>query len=165
MRSLPSRSKDDSTIFDIGVQRIPGLDIETTAQWPGKNYLPLGGNFGLHSKTILPPHEQISVQKPARERGDKETSADDDAPGDRRSHHRPKEYRFLKNAEMLHYLHILHNLLRLWCLELVTVFASRLRGEHIVLVGQAMGMRLSSFVKHKSAAGIAEATRIKTQVL
>jgi hypothetical protein len=50
-------------------------------------------------------------------------------------------------------------------LELVTVFARRLRGEHIVGVAQSMGMSLSSLVKDKSAAGIAESTAIKTQVL
>jgi hypothetical protein len=45
------------------------------------------------------------------------------------------------------------------------VFARRLRGEHIVGVAQSMGMSLSSLVKDKSAAGIAESTAIKTQVL
>jgi hypothetical protein len=65
---------------------------------------------------------------------------------------------------MLQNLHILHNLLRLWLLELVTVFASRLNGEHIVAVTHDMRMRLGSFVKYKSAAGIANSTAIKTQV-
>ena len=42
--------------------------------------------------------------------------------------------KFLYGAKILHHLHILHNLLQLWLLELVTVFASRFKGEHIVVV-------------------------------
>lgn len=68
------------------------------------------------------------------------------------------------DREILHHLHIMHNLFGLWLLELVTVFARGLKGEHIVAVAQPMGIRLSRFVKHKSAAGIAESTAIKTQV-
>ena len=54
MRPFPSGSKDDSAIFYVSVQRIPGTDVETTTQWAGKNYLALRGNSGLHGKTILP---------------------------------------------------------------------------------------------------------------
>ena len=66
--------------------------------------------------------------------------------------------------KILHYLHILHNFLRLWLLELVTVFARRLRIQHIVGMAQPVSLRLSRFIKYESAAGIADATAIKTQV-
>jgi hypothetical protein len=70
-----------------------------------------------------------------------------------------------ERCQILHHLHILHNLLRWWWLELVTVFATGFRGEHIVGLAQPMSLRLSSSVKYKTSAGIAESMTIETQVL
>ncbi len=65
-------------------------------------------------------------------------------------------------AQILHNLHILHNLLGLWLLELVTVFAGGLPGEHIVAGAQFVGLRLSRIVKYKSPPRVAEPTCVKT---
>lgn len=50
-------------------------------------------------------------------------------------------------------------------LELVTVFGTVFRGEHIVGLAQPMSLRLSSSVRYKTSAGIAESMTIETQVL
>jgi hypothetical protein len=68
-------------------------------------------------------------------------------------------------CKILHNLHNLHNFFSLLLLELVTVCASRLNGEHIMSTAQPMRLRLDSFVKQKSPARIPEPTAIKAQVL
>ena len=65
-------------------------------------------------------------------------------------------------SQILHHLHILHKFLCLRLLDLVTVFARRLRSEHIVSLAQPMGRRLSRFVKNRSASGVAESAAVKT---
>jgi len=55
----------------------------------------------------------------------------------------------------------MHKFLRLALLKLVTVFAGRFRGEHIVGLTQPMGLGLSSFIKYQSAAGITDADDYK----
>jgi hypothetical protein len=54
MRTLTPRRQYNTAIFYIGVQRISGANIQTTAEGPGKYDLSFGGNSGLHGKTILP---------------------------------------------------------------------------------------------------------------
>jgi hypothetical protein len=54
MGALLARRQHNPPIFDIGVQRITCPNIKLAAKRAWKNHLPLGGNLGLHGKTILP---------------------------------------------------------------------------------------------------------------
>jgi hypothetical protein len=51
---FPARRQHNSAILDLGVQRIPRLNVEAAAERAWQNNLPFGGNLGLHGKTILP---------------------------------------------------------------------------------------------------------------
>ncbi len=53
MRAFLSRSEHDSSILYVRVQRIAWANIEAAAKRTWKNDLSLGGNLGLHGKTIL----------------------------------------------------------------------------------------------------------------
>lgn len=54
MRALSLGRQYNSPVLDIDLERIPGTNIQSATQRAGKNNLPLSGNLGLHSKTILP---------------------------------------------------------------------------------------------------------------
>ena len=54
MNPSPARRQYNTPVLYIGIQRITWPNIELPAERPWKNDLPLGGNFGLHGKTILP---------------------------------------------------------------------------------------------------------------
>lgn len=49
-----TRRQDDPTIFNVGLEGITRLEIESPPQRAGKNDLAFGGELGLHGKTILP---------------------------------------------------------------------------------------------------------------
>jgi hypothetical protein len=59
MSPFLARRQYNTPILYIGVQRIACRDIEAAAKWPWKNDSSLGGNFGLHGKTILPPSRRF----------------------------------------------------------------------------------------------------------
>ena len=54
MRPLSPGRQYNSPVLYIGVQRIPGTNIESATKPARKNDLSLSRNFGLHGKTILP---------------------------------------------------------------------------------------------------------------
>ena len=53
-RMLLKRGQDDAAVLDIGIERIAGPNTQPAPYRARKNDLPLGGNLGLHGKTILP---------------------------------------------------------------------------------------------------------------
>jgi hypothetical protein len=53
-RMLLKRGQNDAAALDIGIERIAGPDAKPAPYRAGKNDLPLGGNLGLHGKTISP---------------------------------------------------------------------------------------------------------------
>jgi hypothetical protein len=64
MGTLLARRKHNSPILDIGVQRITCPNIKPAAKRAWKNHLSLGGNLGLHGKTILPLFSLVSAISP-----------------------------------------------------------------------------------------------------
>src|SRR5437588_12956371 len=55
MSPFLARRQYNLSILYIGIQRVACTNIESAAKRSWKNNLPLGGNFRLHGKTILPP--------------------------------------------------------------------------------------------------------------
>src|SRR5258708_26825199 len=60
MSPFLARRQYNTPILYVGVERIACTNIEAAPKRPWKNDLSLGGNFGLHGKTILPPSRPIS---------------------------------------------------------------------------------------------------------
>jgi hypothetical protein len=59
------RGLDNASCLDVGIKGIAGTDAKPAPKGSGKDDLTLGGNLGLHGKTILPSFssgEQIRTQ-------------------------------------------------------------------------------------------------------
>ena len=48
------RGLDNASCLDVGIKGIAGTDAKPAPKGSGKDDLTLGGNLGLHGKTILP---------------------------------------------------------------------------------------------------------------